>query len=148
MAGTRGTINSGSVATGSLSKKTLLTLTASANVALVVDLVSISFDGVSPTAGKILVEVERSATGGASSTNNPPIKVNASDSETLQATGARSYGTAASGTVVASEYVHPQAGYTMPISAGGMKIKAGEQIAVSVTAPAAVNACVRMNFWE
>lgn len=148
MAGTRGTINSGSVSTGSLSKKTILTLTASANVALIADLVSISFDGVSPTAGKILVEIERTASGGASSTNNPPVKVNASDSETLQATGARSYGTAATGTVVASELVHPQSGYTMPISAGGMKIKAGETIAINVTAPAAVNACARINFWE
>jgi len=150
MAGTRAAVNSGAVATGSTQTKTILSLTASANVAIVADLISISFNGTSPTAGKILVEVLRSATSGSGGTNNPPVKMNASDSESIQATAKSAYtlGSPMTGTTIANEYVHPQQGYTMPIGSGGLKIKAGETVAINVTAPADVSCVARIQFWE
>lgn len=147
MAGTRGTVVSGSVATGT-SNKTILSLTAPANTALLLNTASISFDGVSPTAGKILVQLLRTASGGSGSSSASPTKMNASDSESIQATGAKDFASGAhSGTVVFEELVHPQGGYTAPLPAG-FKVKAGETICFNVTAPAGVNARARFVFEE
>lgn len=146
MAGTLCTqTTSAAFSTGTGANKTILSLSAHAQVAAVVRRASISFDGNSPTANKILVQILRGVTGG-TSTARLPTNVNASDSETPQATGAENYTVEPSGgTVVFEELVHPQGGYTAPES---IKVKKGETLAIRVNAPAAVNCRARFVFEE
>lgn len=146
MAGIKATLTtSADVSTGT-SNKTILALTAPANTPLVVSRASISFNGNSPTAAKILVQILRTASGGSGSSSRSPAKINASDSESPQASGAENFASGPhSGTVVFEEYVHPQGGYTTPES---IKIKAGETLAINTTAAAAVNCRARFVFEE
>lgn len=147
MAGIRAACITAAAVATSTANKTILALTAPANTPILVDRISISFAGVSPTADKILVQVLRTASGGAGSTANNPTKINASDSESPQSTGARDFGagTPHTGTVIFEELVHPQGGYTAPEK---VKVKAGETICINVTAVASVNCRARMNFEE
>lgn len=145
MAGTRGALTtSSSIATGTATK-TILQLSAPSGVAVVVNRASISFNGTSPTADKILVQLVRSATGGTGTARNP-VKINASDSDSLSTTGKENFTVEPSGGVVVfEELVHPQGGYTTPEP---IKVKAGETLAWVVTAPASVPCRARMNFEE
>lgn len=145
MAGINATLTTSAAISTGTSNKTILALTAPANTPVVVRRTSISFDGNSPTANKILVQVLRTASGGSGSTSRSPTKINASDSESPQASGAEGFSSPHSGTVVFEELVHPQGGYTAPET---IKIKAGETLAINVTAPAAVNCRARMVFEE
>lgn len=146
MAGTIGTLTtSAAFSTGSGSAKTILQHASPANVATVVRRASISFDGNSPTANKILVQIVRSATSG-TGTSRAPTKVNASDAETLQSTGRENFsGEPTGGVVVFEELVHPQGGYTAPEQ---IKVRAGETLGFVVNAPAAVNCRARFVFDE
>ena len=146
MAGTKGTLTtSAAISTGSGANKTILQHTSPASIATVVKRASISFDGNSPTANKILVQIVRSATSGTATGRNPS-KVNASDSETLQSTGKENFTVEPSGgTVVFEELVHPQGGYTAPEE---IKVKSGETLGFVVNAPAAVNCRARFLYDE
>jgi hypothetical protein len=145
MAGTRGTLTTSAAISTGTTTKTILQHTSPASVATVVKRASISFDGNSPTANKILVQLVRSATGGTGTSRNP-VKVNASDSETIQSTGRENFSSEPSGgTVVFEELVHPQGGYTAPEE---IKVKAGETLGFVVLAPAAVNCRARFLFEE
>jgi hypothetical protein len=145
MAGTKGTLTTSSAISTGTTTKTILQHTSPASVATVVKRASISFDGNSPTANKILVQLVRSATGGTGTSRNP-VKVNASDSETIQSTGKENFSVEPSGgTVVFEELVHPQGGYTAPEE---IKVKAGETLGFVVLAPAAVNCRARFLFDE
>lgn len=146
MAGTKGTLTtSAAFSTGTAVNKSILQLSAPASVAVVVSRASISFDGNSPTANKILVQILRSMTGG-TATSRSVDKINASDSESLTSTGKENFSVEpSSGTVVFEELVHPQGGYTAPES---IKIKAGETLTFRVNAPAAVNCRARFIFEE
>lgn len=146
MAGTQCTLTtSAAFTTGSGVNKTILSLAAPANTALVVSRASISFDGNSPTANKILVQILRGVSGGTSTARNP-TNVNASDAETPQSSGAENYsGEPSGGTVIFEELVHPQAGYTAPEK---IKVKKGETLAFRVNAPAAVNCRARFLYEE
>jgi hypothetical protein len=145
MAGIKATLTTSAAITTGTTNKTILALTAPANTPLVVSKISISFDGNSPTASKILTQVLRTASGGSGSAARTPIKIDASDSESPQASGAEAFSTAHSGSVVFEELIHPQGGYTAPEK---IKIKAGETLAINVTAPAAVNCRARFIFEE
>ncbi|RJP21680.1 MAG: hypothetical protein C4529_07065 [Deltaproteobacteria bacterium] len=135
---------SAAISTGT-ALKSILQLVAPAGVALVAKRASISFDGNSPTANKILVQIFRSMTGG-TFTARTPAKINASDAESLAATGGENATVEPSGgTVVFEELVHPQGGYTAPEE---IKIKAGETLTIRTTAPAAVNCRARIIFEE
>ena len=145
MAGTKGTLTTSAALTTGTTTKTILQHASPASVATVVKRASISFDGNSPTANKILVQLVRSATGG-TGTSRSPAKVNASDSETIQSTGKENFsGEPSGGTVVFEELVHPQGGYTAPEE---IKVKAGETLGFVVLAPAAVNCRARFIFDE
>jgi hypothetical protein len=135
------------VSTGT-SNKTILSITAPANTPIVINEVSISFRGVSPTADKILVQGLRTASGGTGSTTNNPTQFNASEAESPQTTGARDFSSGAhSGTEVFQETVHPQAGYTWR-PRRPLKVKKGETFAINVTAIASVNCRARIEFEE
>lgn len=145
MAGTKATLTTSAAHSTGTTEKTILSLTAPANIALVVKRASISFGGNSPTANKIAVKLIRTASGGAGSTSRSPTKVNASDSETLQSSGAENYSTTMTGTTIFDEMVHPQGGYTAPEE---IKIKAGETLAWVVTAPADTTCRARFVYEE
>lgn len=145
MAGTNGSLTTSASLTTGTTLKTILQLAAPAATALVVRRASISFDGNSPTANKILVQLWRSMTSG-TGTSRTPDKVNASDSEALVATGRENFSAEPTGgAVVFEELVHPQGGYTMPEQ---IKIKSGETLSFRVLAPVAVNCRARILFEE
>jgi len=145
MAGTRGTLTTSAGFSTGTTTKSILQLVAPANTALVCNRASISFDGTSSSANKILVQILRSMTGGTGTVRNP-VKINASDSETLQATGVENFSAEPSGgTVVFEELIHPQTGYTSPEA---IKVKAGETLTMRVLAPASVPCRARFNFEE
>lgn len=134
-------VQSGSVATGT-SNKTILAITAPANQKVWIDRASISFDGNSPTASKILVQMIRTASGGSGSSAATVQKRDADDAESVQSVGAKDFSSPHSGTVVFEELVHPQSGYTAP---EGLRLKGGETFCINVTAPAGVNCRARFN---
>lgn len=133
------------ISTGSGAWKTILLIAAPANTALRLIQSKISFNGTSPTGGKIRVRIARSATGG-TGTNVTPAKVNASDAETLQTTAKENFsGEPSGGTTVIESYVHPQSGEEFRLN---LKVKAGETVAIQVNAPSAVDAVAMMQFEE
>lgn len=145
MAGTLGSLTTSTPISTTTSAKTILQLTASANIAAVVKRLQIAFAGTNPTADKIRVRILRSATGG-SATSRTPAKLNASDSETLQATGKENFtAEPTGGTSIFDTYVHPQGSYEVPRA---IKVKAGETLGIEVTAVAAVNCIASIDFEE
>jgi hypothetical protein len=144
MAGVRFKAVTGQISTGT-SAKTLMQIVAAANHAVLIDEVSISFDGTSNTATPIKVDVLRQTSAGTMSALTPVKDPDDSD-ETLQVT-AQHTATAepTAGDVLLSEHVHPQQGYTWQAPFGrAIKIGGGDRLGVRVTAAASVNAIVRV----
>ncbi|MFN7019891.1 MAG: hypothetical protein ACK4WH_01010 [Phycisphaerales bacterium] len=141
MAGLHAAAVAATVSTGT-SAKTLLRITAPANQGVRVNRLSISFAGTSPTAGKIKVDLIKGNTGGTSSSLTPQ-KIHG-HAGAVQATAREAFSAEGSGgTVIATESVHPQGGYTFPEEI----LLLNESLDIRVTAPAAVNAEVRAR-WE
>lgn len=135
MAGREFNAISGSVALGAGVTKTVLMLSAGSTVGVESPRSSISFDGTSPTAGKVLVEWVKGATGGTGSSVTPQ-KIKGSGS--VLATARDNFSAEPSGgTVIRSELVHPQSGYTMPEQ---IDLDPSDTISIRCTAPASVNA--------
>lgn len=129
---------SGSVALGAGVTKTVLMLSAGSTVGVDVPRNSISFDGTSPTAGKVTVELVKGATGGTGSSVTPQ-KVTGAGSVLLTARDNFS-AEPSGGTIIATELVHPQSGYTMPEL---VDLDPSDTISIRCTAPASVNARAR-----
>lgn len=143
MAGLIGTAVTNSVGTGTATTKTILEISAPAGAGLRVQRVSISFDGVSPTAGKALVQIVKGATTG-TGTNLTPAKLQG-HTGSLGTTAKENFTVEPSGgTVVFAEQVHTQSGYTAPEE---IILNPGETLSVRTNVPAAVNARARMR-WE
>jgi hypothetical protein len=148
MAGIKAVAQTDEIATGT-SKKTLLQLIAASNHRILVKEVSISFDGTSPTAAPILVEVARQTDAGTASSLTP-VKIDQDGDETLQTT-AQHTATAepTEGDVPMREKVHPQGGYTWQAPFGGeIVVNGGDRLGVVVTSGASVNAVARVVFEE
>src|SRR5262245_33656263 len=111
MAGVRFKGVTGQIATGT-SAKTLAQIVAAANHGVLLEEVSISFDGTSNTATPIKVDILRQTTAGTMSALTL-VKDPDDTDETLQTT-AQHTATAepTASDVLATEHVHPQQGYT------------------------------------
>jgi hypothetical protein len=137
----RGTVSG--VSTGT-SLKTILQIVAASNHAVMIDEISVSFQGTSNTASPILVKVARNTSAGTMSALT--LAKDPDDwGETMQTT-AQHTATAepTEGTVILEEYVHPQTGYTWQAPHGkAIKIGGGDRLGISVTAGASVSCAVR-----
>jgi hypothetical protein len=144
MAGNRFKGVTGQISTGT-SAKTLLQIVAASNHKVLIDEISISFNGTSNTAEPIKVDVLRQTTAGTMSSLTL-VKDPDDWDETIQTT-AQHTATAepTASDVLMSEHVHPQQGYTWqaPFSRS-IAIGGGDRIGVRVTAPASVSAIVRV----
>lgn len=148
MAGVRFKGVTGKISTGT-SKKTVMQVVAASNHAVLIDELSISFDGVSVTGTPILVEIARQTTAGTMSSLTP-VKDPDDAAETLQTTMQHT-ATAepTEGDVIMSEQVHPQSGYTWQAPFGReIKIGGGDRLGIVVTAAADVNAVARVSGQE
>lgn len=122
----------------STSTVTLIQVVAPTNQRLVISEISVSFDGVSNTAKPIQVDVLRQSTAGTMSSLTP-VKVNSSDSETLQTT-AQHTATAepTAGNILMTENVHPQTGYTWQAPFGKeLIVPGGGRLGVRLVTPGA-----------
>lgn len=129
--------------TGSSGAKTILQISAPANQGVRVKRVSVSFEGTSPTAGKIKVEVLKGATGGTGT--NLTTQKKHGHGGSVQTTAKENFsGEPTGGTVLFTESVHPQGGYTAPEEF----LIVNETLGIRVTAPAAVNYNARIVFEE
>lgn len=147
MAGVRFKARTSPISTGT-SAKTLLQIIAASNHGVVIDEISISFEGVSNTAAPIRVDVMRQTDAGTMGTSNSTIVKDPDDSdETLQTTRAdSSSGEPTAGDILFTEYVHPQTGYTWQAPFGrGIKVGGGDRLGIRVTAAASVNAVCRVS---
>lgn len=133
------------ISTGT-SAKTLLQIVAASNHGVLIDEISISFEGTSAAATPIKVDVLRQTTAGTMSALTLVLDPDDAD-ETLQTTAqhtASAEPTASS--VLITELVHPQTGYTWNAGYGReIKIGGGDRLGIRVTAAASVNAICRVS---
>lgn len=145
MSGNRIKAVTGQIATGT-STKTLLQVVAASNHKVLIDEISISFEGTSNTATPIKVDVLRQTTAGTMSALTI-VKDPDDFDEIIQAT-AQHTATAepTAGDVLLSEHVHPQQGYTWQAPFGrSISIGGGDRLGIRVTAGASVNAIARVS---
>lgn len=144
MAGVRFAAVTGQVSTGTAAK-TVLQVVAASNHRVIIDEISISFEGTSNTATPIQVRVLRQTTAG-TMTALTPIKVDDSADETLQVT-AQHTATAepTASDVFMSELVHPQTGFCWQAPFGHELVCGGaDRIGVEVTAAASIDCISRV----
>lgn len=144
MAGNRFKGVTAQIATGA-SAKTLLQIVAVANHKVLLDEISISFNGVSNTAEPIKVDVLRQTTAG-TMTALTLVKDPDDWDETIQTTAQHTATVEpTAGDVLMSEHVHPQQGYTWQAPFGReIAIGGGDRVGIRVTAAASVSAIVRV----
>lgn len=121
--------------------KTVLQVVAASNHALAIKALDITFDGTSPTAQPVLVELVRQTTAGTMSSATP-IKYPADDSdETTQMTAQHTATVEPTTTDVVRRYhVHPQLGRPIDFPFGEeIKVGGGDRLGIRITAPASVN---------
>ncbi len=135
----------GAISTGT-SAKTLLQIVAASNHGVLIDEISISFEGTSAAATPIKVDVLRQTSAGTMSSLTLVLDPDDAD-ETLQTTAqhtSTSEPTASS--VLITELVHPQTGYTWNAGYGReIKIGGGDRLGIRVTAASSVNAICRVS---
>lgn len=147
MAAFLGSATTTEVALTAATAKTILQLVAATNHLVKILSWSISFDGVSPTAAAVVVQVVRQTTAGTMSANTPK-KLNDSLPETLQTTARDTATVEPTATdVLDTLNIHPQTGYKTPY---GYEVIMGgaDRIGWKATAPAGVNAIVTVHFEE
>ncbi len=145
MAGVRFSAQTAEITTGT-TLKTVLMITAAANVRVLVREVSVSFKGVTSTDAPILVQVLRFSTAG-TFTSLTPVKNNDGDDETLQVTaGHTATAEPTPGDVLVREEVHPQGGAFLWQATYGDEfvVKGGSRLGVSVTAGASTSCVARI----
>lgn len=144
MAGVRIKGTKSGVATGT-SAKTLMQIVAASNHGVLIDEISISFQGTSNSASPIKVRVLRQTSAG-TMTSLTLVKDPDDTDETIQTTAQHAATVEPSASdVLIEEYVHPQTGYTWQAPFGrAIKIGGGDRLGVEVTAGADVNASVRI----
>jgi len=146
MAGNRFTISTEGtvIALVGTTLKTVLQVKAGANSRLKLKRWGVYFDGASATAVPVLVELVVTSTDG-TSTSVTPRKIT-SATETVQATAGKNFTVEPSVTnVVENILVHPQQGYVEIVPEGfEIQVAGGSRLAMSITAPAAVNCQAEM----
>ncbi|MGV1048219.1 MAG: hypothetical protein ACOYD4_06820 [Solirubrobacterales bacterium] len=147
MAGINAVAQTAEVALSAATVKTVMQVIAPTNQRLKLTEWSVSFDGISPTAEPVQVELLRQTTAG-TVTGLTPVKRSAG-SETLQATASHT-ATAepTAGDVLEAIEVHPQGGYAKVFPLGReIEVPGGTRIGIRCTAPATVNVRAVMA-WE
>lgn len=149
MAGNRFKISSEgtAIALVSATPKTVLGVNAAANIRLKLKRWGIYFDGASPTAVPVIVELLRHTTAGTSTTATPR---NINQSETVQATAGKNYSAEpTAGDILENKEIHPQQGYETIYPEGGeIQVGGGTRLSIKANAPAGVNCVVEMEFEE
>ncbi len=135
MAGVRVVANTGDISFATATK-TIMQLVAAANHRIKIERIRVSFKGQSGSEAPVLVELLRQSTAG-TMTSLTLYKANDSDDETIQTT-AQHTATAepTAGDVIASQLVHPQAGYDFVFLPGReLFVKGGGRLGVRVNTP-------------
>lgn len=145
MAGVRFHIPTAEIATG-IVVKTLLQILAAANHRVLIDGITISFQGVVATDSPILVEVLRQTDAGTGGTALTAKKNNDGDDEALQVTALTAPTAEPTGGDVLKRWlVHPQAGRPWQAPFGReIVVKGGGRLGLRVTAAASVDAVVEI----
>lgn len=146
MAGVKFKVVTPAVPTGTAAK-TILLITAAANHRVLIKGFNIAFQGVTNTDAPILVRLAHYSDDGTDGVTNTPIKVNTSDSESIEATALQ--GPSGTWTVepTISEtfwrtYIHPQQSHREWFPFGEeIVVPGGESFGIAVTAGVSVN-CV------
>lgn len=142
--------NTAAVALAAATPKTVLQLNAPANQRLKIQRVGVFFDGASPTAVPVLVQLIRK-TGAGTGSALTLTKLVASDSETIQTSATENHTVEGTGTtdVIDQWLVHPQMGVDITYAFGQEKIIAGGgRVALVCNAPAVVNVRAKIDFEE
>jgi hypothetical protein len=130
--------------------RTVLQVLAPTNRALKLLSWAITFDGNSPTAEPVLVELLRQTTAG-TMTSLTLVKWDSGHDETLQTTGSHSSTSTepTAGDVLARRDIHPQSGYECIYPYGQEPIiPTATRLAIRAVAPANVNCIAEMRFEE
>lgn len=149
MSGVRGVATTTEIALTAATAKTVIQLVAASNHRVLVTGWGVFFDGTSTVGEPAQVRVLKQTTAGTMSSLTP-VKLNASDDETLQTT-AQHTATAepTAGDVYDVIECHPQQGYEKMLPPGmELVIVGGQRMGIEVTAPAAVNVRAKMFFNE
>lgn len=151
MAGLFVKANSGDQSLSAATKRTLLQITAPTNQAVKVTGFDVSFNGTSPTAEPVKVQLSRQnvvlPSGGAVTEQ----KMDPAASETIQTTALSGAGdeTGITDTVLKTFYVHPQGGWSEAFPFGQeIMVRGGARFAVIATAAASVTTNVTVTFEE
>lgn len=150
MAGLRVTAeNSAAVALAAATAKTVLQLNAPTNQRLKIQRIGIFFDGASTTAVPVVVKM-LIATNAGTATALTLNKLVASDSETIQTTASENATVEPTKTTLLDQwFIHPQMGIDLTYAFGQEKVvNGGGRVAIEITAPAVVNARVKIDFEE
>jgi len=129
--------------------ETVVQIVAAANQRVKVLGFGVFFDGISPTAEPIQVELCRQSTAGTSSALTP-VKWDDSLAETLTTTARQDFtAEPTTGDVIWSGEVHPQGSYECQYALGQEPICGGaDRIGIRCTAPVAVNVRAYIRFEE
>lgn len=151
MAGVRGSFTSGDVALVAATTKTIAQLVAAANQRILVDMISVAFDGVTPTNEPVTIQIYRQTTAGTGGSAYTPKKLDNTDTETLQTTS--QYNITGPeptyGDLLYSVLVHPQAGLILQLPENRrLIVPGGTRLGVVLTAPQNVNANCTILFEE
>lgn len=142
MAGIRWSVSSGDVALTAATQKTVLQVTAPANQRLLVDTISLAFDGVTPTNEPVSVHIYRQTNAGSGGSAYTPKKLDNTHTETVQATALYNITSEPTyGDLIYSVLVHPQSGIVLQLPENRrLIVPGGTRLGVVLTAPNGVNA--------
>jgi hypothetical protein len=140
-------MTSAEVATGT-AVKTMMQVVAAANHRVLLNEISVSFDGVNNAHAPVLVQVLRQDDSGTGTAVGDELqKLNDSDDETLEVTGVDTFTGEPTGTteILMTEFVHPQTGFCWQAPFGKeIPIKGGNRMGIRVTAANDVGCIVRV----
>jgi len=140
----------GDQALAAATAETILSIVGASNKIFRIVELSVSFDGVSPTAEPVTVELMGSTEAGAgTSTNHTAAQIRGA-TRTVESQGKRGFSAEPSSLTCWKRWlVHPQSGMTIqfPLGREPEQITTADAIVVRVTAPAVVNAQGYME-WE
>lgn len=149
MAGIKGRATTeGEIALAAATAKTILQIVAASNHRVLIRGYAFSFDGTSSTAEPVQVSINKQTTAGTMSSATP-VK-NGDYGETLQTTAQKTATAEPTTTDVYARYdIHPQSGLEVALGVGDeLIVPGGGRIAITCTAPAAVNVTGHFVFEE
>ena len=151
MSGRFAILTTAEIALVATTAKTVAQLITATNVPILITGWGIFFDGISSTAEPIQVRLVKQTTaiGGTPTTNNP-VKINGQG--TLQATGTIYGGSPTEPTITDTldlAEIHPQSGYEVKYPSDQyIELDGGSRCGIEATAPANVNARIKIFFKE